>query len=323
MFRRSLQVGRPHRTVPTFILLLAAAALLAACSGPTSMLSAVGGPIGDVAQPGGEPAQPVPMSGNGESDTGNSTAARDVAGPHDDALIVRTAQLGLQVADVDAALSKAQQAVGGLGGYIGASTRSLQDDQPVATVTYRVPVERWDEALTALRGLATKVLSEQTDAMEVTAQAVDLDARIKNLRATETALQGVLEKAVKIPDILEVQAQLSQTREQIEQLVAQRAELGDRAALGTVQVAYGIEVVAVTQATQSWDPAAEVDQATATLVDILQTVASVGIWFTIVLLPLLVVVAIVGLVVAFIARRRGVLRRPGPPATFPAAGADG
>lgn len=323
MFRRSLQVGHPHRTVPTLILVLSAAALLAACSGSVMKLSAVGDPIDDVAQPGGQPAQPVPMSGNGESGTSGLSAARDAAAPHDDALIVRTAQLGLQVADVDAALTKAQQAIGGLGGYIGASTRSLDNDHPVATVTYRVPVERWDEALTALRGLATKVLSEQTDAMEVTAQAVDLDARIKNLRATETALQGVLEKAVKIPDILEVQAQLSQTREQIEQLVAQRAELGDRAALGTVQVAYGIEVVAVTQATQSWDPAAQVDQATATLVDILQTVASLGIWFAIVLLPLLVAVGIVVLIVAVIARRRGALRRPGPPAAFPAAGAEG
>ena len=207
--------------------------------------------------------------------------------------------------------SKAQRAVGDLGGYIGASTRSIQDDHPVATVTYRVPVERWDDALVALRGLATEVLTEQTDAMEVTAQAVDLDARIKNLRATEAALQGVLEKAVKIPDILEVQAQLSTVREQIEVLVAQRTELGDRAALGTISVAYGVEVVAVTQATQSWDPAADVDSATATLVGILQGLASAGIWLAIVWLPVLAVLAIVVAIVALVLRRSGVLRRPG------------
>jgi hypothetical protein len=322
MVPRSLRVGRPRRTAPTLILLLATAALVAACSGSAMKLSAVGDPIGNGIQTGGAPAQPEPLAGSGEGDTSGSNTARDASAQRDDALIVRTAQLGLQVTDVDGALVKAQQAIGGLGGYIGASTRSLQDDHPVATVTYRVPVERWDEALTALRGIATKVLTEQTDAMEVTAQAVDLDARIKNLRATETALQGVLEKAVKIPDILEVQAQLSQTREQIEQLVAQRTELGDRAALGTIQVAYGVEIVAVTQATQSWDPAAEVDQATATLVDILQSLASAGIWFAIVWLPVLAALAVIVLAIVVVVRRTGALRRPGPPATFPAAGAE-
>jgi len=318
--RRSRTWGRPRRTLPSFILLLTIGALVAACSGSAAILSDVGDSIG--AAPARPAEQFVGEADGAGTDGSGPIGGRDAAAPRDDALIVRTAQLGLQVEDVDGALAKAQQAIGGLGGYIGASTRSLQDDHPVASVTYRVPVERWDEALVALRGLATEVLTEQTDAMEVTAQAVDLDARIKNLRATEAALQGVLEKAVKIPDILEVQAQLSQVREQIEQLVAQRVALGDRAALGTIQVAYGTEVIAVTQVTESWDPAAEIDQATAALVDILQTIASAGIWFAIVWLPVLFVLAMIVLVVAVLVRRSGALRRPGPPATIPAAGAD-
>ncbi len=322
MRSRTFPVGGPRLAAPMLFLIVAIAALVAACGSSAQILSQAGAPIGDTVGEGGQPAfsgapQSDALAGSSGTDTRDANSAA-----RDDALIVRTAQLGLQVADVDAALAKAQQAVGALGGYIGASTRSLQDDQPVATVTYRVPVERWEDALVALRGLATEVLSEQTDAMEVTAQAVDLDARIKNLRATETALQAVLEKAVKIPDILEVQSQLSTVRGQIEQLVAQRTDLGDRAALGTIQVAYGVEVVAVTQATERWDPANEVDRASATLVDIVQTLASAGIWFAIVWLPVLAVLAVIVLIVAFVVRRSGVLRRPAPPATLPAAGAD-
>lgn len=317
MRRRTLQVGGPGRVARTIILAIAVVALVAACGSTAKILSQVGDSVGSGPQ--GEAVEPQPVTGG----TDGSGGTRDgTASPVDDALIVRTAQLGLQVEDVDAALAKAREAVGALGGYIGASTRSLQDDHPVATVTYRVPVERWDDALVALRGLATEVLTEQTDAIEVTAQAVDLDARIKNLRATETALQGVLEKAVKIPDILEVQSQLSTVREQIEVLVAQRADLGDRAALGTISVAYGVEVVAVTQATEKWDPANEVDRATATLVDILQGLASAAIWFGIVWLPMLAVLAVIVLIVAFAVRRGGAARRHEPPAAFPAAGAE-
>ncbi len=48
----------------------------------------------------------------------------------------------------------------------------------MASVTYRVPVARWDDALTALRKLGSKTLSEQTDTSDVTSQVIDLDARL-------------------------------------------------------------------------------------------------------------------------------------------------
>ena len=50
----------------------------------------------------------------------------------------------------------------------------------------------------------------------MTGQVVDLEARIRNLRASETALQGIAAKAIKISDVLEVQAQLTAVRGEIE-----------------------------------------------------------------------------------------------------------
>ena len=50
--------------------------------------------------------------------------------------------------------------------------------------------------LRGLNGLTTKVVTEHTEAVEVTGQVVDLEARIKNLRASETALQAIAAKAI-------------------------------------------------------------------------------------------------------------------------------
>src|SRR4029077_15189850 len=97
----------------------------------------------------------------------------------------------------------------------------------VASVTYRIPVSRWEDALTAIRGLGTEV-GEKTDSVEVTGQIVDLDARIRNLKASETALVAYAEQAPKVSDLLEIQARLTDTRSQIEQLTAQQAQLSDR-----------------------------------------------------------------------------------------------
>jgi len=107
----------------------------------------------------------------------------------DSAKIVRTGSLELQVADVTKALTGGREAMAALGGYIGSSQQQRSGDQTVATVTYRIPVARWEDALAAMRGLGT-VISEATDAAEVTAQIVDLDARIRNLKASEVALVG-------------------------------------------------------------------------------------------------------------------------------------
>jgi hypothetical protein len=194
-------------------------------------------------------------------------------------------------------------------------------DKPTATVTYRIPVGRWEDGLAALRAVGTKVLGEKTDAVEVTGQLVDLAARIKNLQASETALQAIMAKATKISDILEVQQQLSDVRGQIEQLQAQQALLQDQTAYGTMTVTMGPEVVAVTEAAQRWDPGTEADNAAATLVSVLQGVATAGIWFGIVWLPILLVIGLVALAVALVLRRAGVRigRRPaGPPAEPPA-----
>lgn len=323
-------MGRPeHGWRPgigrTLLAVLAIGLVVAACSSSASILSNVGSAVGPDAAAPMAAASAAALAAPGDGTTGQSSVATSggtgtAALFKEDAKIVRTGSMSLQVADLDKALVKAHDAIAGLGGYVSASTQTSDGETPTATVTYRVPVDRWDAALAALRGVGLKVLAEKTDAVEVTGQLVDLAARIKNLQASEQALQSILEKATKIPDVLEVQSQLSDVRGQIEQLQAQQALLQDQTAYGTITVTMGPEVVAVTEAAARWDPASEADQAAAALVAVLQAVATAGIWFGIVWLPILLVLGILTFVVAFLLRRAGVRirRRPDePPAESP------
>jgi len=216
----------------------------------------------------------------------------------------------LQVTTIDAALADAAQKITALGGYASGSRRAGDGDQAQATVTYRIPAPSWDDALTALRGIATKVLSEETKTEDVSTQIVDLSAGIANLQATEQALQGIMLKATKISDILAVQTQLTATRGQIEQATAERKHLTEQAAFSTLTVTYGLKEQAVVATTKQFDPATEVDRASAKLVKGFQSLETAGIWFGIVWLPVLTGLGVIGLVVALILRR--LLRsRPG------------
>jgi Domain of unknown function (DUF4349) len=301
-----------------WIVPLAVAAIVAACSSSAASqrdLGAVpaGGTTGSVIEGDGsgtgvvapgEPAKAAPAPANG--------GPADAIAPSD-LLIVKTGTLALRVAGIDAALGQAGAKIAALGGYISGSERSGDGESAVATVTYRIPAARWDEALVALRGVADKVVSEQTQSAEVTGQVLDLGARITNLEATERSLQAIMDKALKISDVLEVQNQLTGVRGQIEQLETEKKHLEEQSAFGTLGVTYGLQTVAVVQAQNGFDPAGEIDRAAASLVELGQSLATVGIWFAILWLPILLALGLLA-GVAFVLIRRVQRNRPVRPA---------
>ncbi|HEX7431562.1 MAG TPA: DUF4349 domain-containing protein [Candidatus Limnocylindrales bacterium] len=252
--------------------------------------------------------------------TGTSSAAPSAAPAGQDplsaaldaSLIVKTGQMTLEVANLDSAVSQAQSTIAGMGGYVAASSRAGSEGNASATITYRFPVAHWDDALAALRKLASKTVSEQTDTSDVSSQAIDLDARLGNLKTTESALQAIMARASAIPDVLAVEQQLSSTQSEIEQLTAQRAHLGDQAAMSTVNVTFQLPSQTVTtQTAQGWQLGGQIDQAVAQLVRIGQGLATIVVFAIIVGLPILVGLIAMLIVVAVTRRvfRRG--RRAG------------
>jgi hypothetical protein len=295
-------------SVSRLIMFIAVIVVIVGCAGGggAAQLSTVGNAIsggGDQLSGGGQAAASAAPAAPNEPGTPDQ-----VGNLVDDAKIVRTGSMEIEVADVPAALLTARDGIRAMGGYIGASATETIDDRPIANNTYRVPVDRWEDALDLMRGIAgdaRKVLNERTQAVEVTGAIVDLEARIRNLRASEVALQEISSRAARVTDVLEVQAQLTSVRGQIEQLTAQLTQLDDQASYATLDVTFSTPVVAVQVAAERWEPAVVVDEATASLVDILQALTTAGIWFAIVWLPLLIVLGIFVFVVVTILRRLG------------------
>ncbi len=314
------------RTIRSFLPLIAIALVLAACSGSSAALSTVGGPAraGDgttgSSANGAPEALPAASAASGQQPAPNGGPIAAI----DDTKIIRTGTMSLEVSDLVKAMRTARDGIVGLGGYVGASTTSNDADKPSAEITYRVPVDKWETALDLLHGLGgltTKVVTEHTEAVEVTGQVVDLQANIANLQASEIALQGIAEKATKISDVLEVQAQLTATRGQIQSLAAQLKDLNDRSAYASMAVDFNVPVVAVEAAGKGWDPGSVVDEAAATMVSVLQGLATAGIWFVIVWLPIFLVLGVLAVIAIWVARRFGFRRGPSmtPPPPAPVA----
>jgi Domain of unknown function (DUF4349) len=253
----------------------------------SSVGSSVGGP-GTVS--GGDTTGD--SSGGDATDDGAGTGVVD-ASVRDDILIIKTGELTLQVDDIAASVTAATQKVDALGGYASGSERSGTGADAKATIAFRVPAGRWDAAMNAIRGLPGEIVDERSTTEDVTGQVVDLGARIRNLQVTEQALQSIMDEARVIKDVLSVQAELTTTRGEIERLTAEQAHLEEQAAYSSLTVTFirtPEPVLAVQQ--DRFDPDAEVDAASASLVGVVQDVETAGIWLGIVWLPILLAIAV-------------------------------
>jgi hypothetical protein len=255
----------------------------------------------------GSPDDGPPDDGEGgdpgaADDPGEIAALQDAGRP--DLLIIRQGTITIQVGDIDAALTDAGAAIASLGGYESGSARSGREEDARAEVIYRFPASSWQSALVAIRGVGEEVLDEHSQTTDVSAEVVDLEARIRNLQVTEAAFQAIMDRAAAIKDVLEVQARLSRVRSEIEQLTSKAAHLREQAAMSTLTVAFVVAPTpVVARQKASFDPGGEAEAATARLVAMLQAIAVAGIWFAIAWLPVLVAFAIVAGVTFLVIRR--------------------
>jgi len=207
--------------------------------------------------------------------------------------VVRTGTFSLEVEDVDGSLAKLTNVVKSQGGYVSGSYRYTDTSTPYFTVTFRVPAASFDAAVLALRAEGT-VLSEQISTYEVTMQLVDLEARLRNLRASEAALLELMTRATTVSDVLAVQTQLTSVRSDIESYDAQRASLADQVAMTTVSVTISPIGSSIGNATSGFDLGEEVSLAIANLISVGRTVIIAAINLVVVVLPIALVGALAG-----------------------------
>ena len=212
--------------------------------------------------------------------------------------IVKTGSITAQVANLDDSIARATDQIHALGGWLAGSDRTVTSAQDLASVTYRLPVNQFENALAIMRKIGSKVLSEHTESTAVGGQIVDLEARIANLRASEKAIQAIMVKANTIGDVLTVQERLAEVQGQIEELSGQLTGLTDQAAYSTLTVIFEVPIVATPSPSPSptpspqptatpiaWNAGDQAGQAAGALGEVGKSTATVMIWLGILILP--------------------------------------
>ena len=169
-----------------------------------------------------------------------------LSGPEPEARkIIKTGSLSLLVSSAEEAISNIKSASEKLGGFVENSnvyetTSYVRNNTSVivkdGNVTVRIPDNKFDDAMASFKSLAIKVESESTNASDVTDQVVDIQARLKNLRAEEDQYRSILNRATEIKDVLDVTGRLADVRTRIETMQAQLDTINKRVSWSTISI---------------------------------------------------------------------------------------
>ena len=161
--------------------------------------------------------------------------------------LIRTGQISLSVQDYGPFEEGLQAWLSQAGGYVADTSLSHSEGEVSwATLTVRVPSDRF-ESLVSWAEESVEVSSLQVNTQDVTAEWVDVQARIDNGKRAESRLQELLAtQTASLADVLEVERELSRVRGEIESAEGRMRVLRD-------QVGYSTLTLSV-QVTQPWEP---------------------------------------------------------------------
>ena len=158
--------------------------------------------------------------------------------------VVKTASMTITVSNTSEAADKAAVLVENADGRVDSRSEDAGSERGLArtSVVLRVPVAKLDGVVRELKALG-KVQTAETTSEDVTAQRVDLDARIKALQTSVDRLLAIMRDA-KDPDaLIKAEDALSERQAELDSLRAQRDQLGDQIDYSTVNVTFIAEQI--------------------------------------------------------------------------------
>ena len=142
-------------------------------------------------------------------------------------LVIYTADVTLEVADVDEVRKAVLRLAKEVGGYLKQETNT--------TVTVRVPADKFEQTLEKVCKLG-RVLERDIDAQDVTEEYRDLELRLSALRKHLKRLEEVLQKAEGVSEIAEIMSQIKEVVVEIERLEGRLRALKVQVAYSTLTV---------------------------------------------------------------------------------------
>lgn len=153
---------------------------------------------------------------------------------------IKTSTLNLELKDIKEAREQIFNLTAEKNGWVKQDTFTQTGETSFSSITVQVPLENFEEALTSFKELGEKVTYEKTESQDVRQEYSDLETRLKNLEETESQLLKLAEKKGTIPEVLEVQKELTKIREETERIEEERQCFERKVKMATLNLNIGL-----------------------------------------------------------------------------------
>lgn len=158
-------------------------------------------------------------------------------------LIIKTANLSLDVENYDEVSTEVYRMVEELGGYISDTSSYFYiydryddgNNKKSGYMTLRIPHQAFDQFVKQLNTFGV-VTNFSSNANDITKQYRDTTSEVKNLEVREAKLRDIMDKAEEIKDIIEVERELSRVRSDINRYQSILTDWEDLVSLSTITI---------------------------------------------------------------------------------------
>jgi len=162
-----------------------------------------------------------------------------VTNPDWDKKIIKTASLNLEVEDYNKFYSFMREKVRNLGGYIAQEEQNQSDYKIENTLSIKVPVDQFDNALGQLTSSNIKKINEKKiTSQDVTTEFIDTKSRMESKKQVRLRYLDLLKQAKNMEEILSVQTEINGIQEDIESAAGRIEYLGHSASYSTIDLTY-------------------------------------------------------------------------------------
>ena len=155
-----------------------------------------------------------------------------------DKKIIKTASLNVEVKDYNVFSTSLKEKIKGLGGYIAQEEQSQSDYKIENSVTIKIPVDQFDNAVVQLTTNSQKLNEKKITSQDVTTEVVDTKSRMEAKKQVRLRYMDLLKQAKNMEEILKVQSEINGIQEEIESAAGRTEYLGHSSVFSTINLTY-------------------------------------------------------------------------------------
>jgi len=154
--------------------------------------------------------------------------------------IIKQGDIRFEAKNISATRKVLLNTLGKLGGYADEDNQSLSSDsgRKEYNIKARIPAKNFDAFIEAVSSSASRIDYRHISVSDVTSEYIDMKTRLNNQKVLEATYIGLLKKASKMKDILDIEEKITDTRTEIESEQGQLNMMSKQIAYSTLDMTF-------------------------------------------------------------------------------------